>query len=95
MFIGFSSLTAAFILINAPLGILILKLFQMFDFLKLLNIDLPVNMILFLKWFEDNMFDLIPNFLETDDSRVGCNPHYKLLESKFSCLVVNNVGTIF
>ena len=92
--LSLQSLSLAFILINAPLGILILKLFQMFDFLKLINVDLPLNVIEFLKWFEDNMFDLIPNFMKTNDIGIGCNPHFKLLESKFSCLVVNNTGTI-
>lgn len=93
--ISLQGLGIAFILVNAPQGIIILKLFQMFDYLKLVNVELPLNVIKFLQWFEDNMFDVIPNYLETNDQIVGCNPHYKLLESKFSCLVVNNVGTIF
>jgi hypothetical protein len=36
-------ITVTYVIFNAPFGILVLKLFQMFDYLKLVNVDLPSN----------------------------------------------------
>lgn len=88
-------ITVTYVIFNAPFGILVLKLFQMFDYLKLVNVDLPSNAQAFLQWFEENMFDLIPNHLYKDDSSIGCDVHNKLLENNLSCLMLNNTGNLF
>lgn len=68
-------ITLTYVLFNAPYGILVLKLFQMFDYLKLVNVELPSNAQAFLEWFEDNMFDLVPNFLDKSEPEEGCSVH--------------------
>ena len=87
-------ITLTYVLFNAPYGILVLKLFQMFDYLKLVNVKLPTNAHAFLQWFEENMFDLVPNFLQIEESAAVCSVHIKLRENDLSCLVLNNAGNL-
>ena len=44
-------------------GVQSIKLYQMFNFLKLINIQWPINFVKFLDIFDTNIFDIILNYL--------------------------------
>lgn len=85
--------TGATIAASATFGLTLIKLFQYFDFLKLINAETPTNFEAFLKLFESNIFDILPNFLDVDEEDL-CNLHEILEENELSCLIVNNGGGI-
>ena len=54
---------------NPMMGLQALKLFQYFELLGLLNVkNLPKNLVEFLKLFSENFLDLMPNFIEIDET---------------------------
>lgn len=72
---------------------MLVKLFQVFDFLRLINVELPINFVKFLSFFESNIFDILPNFLDIDETGI-CNLHPKLQENEMECFIVNSGGGI-
>ena len=77
------------ILAAPTFGVVAVKLFQMFDILKLLNIKWPVNFLRFLELFETSIFDLVPNFFEIQEKEIW-HPHEILEENEIGCLFLNN-----
>lgn len=65
------------IIVASSFGLMLVKLFQVFEFLKLLNVEVPVNFSKFLEFFESNIFDFLPNFINVSEEGV-CNLHPKL-----------------
>lgn len=64
-----SALTAALLISNPSSGIALLKLFQYFEFLRLINVeDIPSNFLTFLDIFNSNVFDISPNPFEMDET---------------------------
>ena len=87
-------LNIALLLTSASMGVAVLKVFQAFDYLRFINIDLPVNVERFLDYFDGNMLDIMPALFEFDELKANCNKHLKLVENDMSCLLLNNTGEI-
>ena len=81
------------LIVSGSFGLMLVKLFQTFEFLKLINIPLPSNFAHFLSFFESNIFDFIPNFISVSETGI-CNTHQKIQENEMDCLVVNGAGGI-
>ena len=76
------------------MALILIKLFQMLDFMRYLNIDLPANVKIFISFFNQNLFGFIPNVFHTDASDVDCGLHNKLREVGVECLSLNNIGNL-
>ena len=59
---------------SASFGVLIVKLFQVFDFLKFLNVNVPLNFKALMDLFETNVFDALPNMMSMDEEGM-CEMH--------------------
>jgi hypothetical protein len=76
-----------------PLGIDIIKLFQMLDYLLFFNIEPPTNLKAFLTLFSSTPLDLFPNPFQTmGDEKHGCTPPRKFEENDMTCYILNNNG---
>lgn len=81
------------LIIVPPLGIDIIKLFQMLDYLLYFNIEPPTNLKAFLTLFSSTPLDYSPNpFLDLTDSVHGCTPPKKFEENDMTCYILNNNG---
>lgn len=56
-----STLTVIVIPASASVGILLIKVIQMFDYLTFLNVDRPSNLNAFLSIFQSNLLSFLPN----------------------------------
>ena len=77
------------ILASPGFGTVTVKLYQMFDILKLFNIKWPINFLRYLELFETSIFDMVPSIYKIDESKI-CKPHPILQENEISCLFLNN-----
>lgn len=73
--------TVVTFLLSASFGLLIVKLFQVFDFLKFINVKVPLNFQAFMNIFETNIFDAMPNILQVEEEGM-CQMHQKLIETE-------------
>jgi hypothetical protein len=81
------------LLIVPPLGIDIIKLFQMLDYLLFFNIEPPTNLKAFLTLFSSTPLDYFPNpFRDIKDTVNGCVPYKKFEENEMSCYILGNNG---
>ena len=54
-------MTAVLMIVSFNAALILIKLFQMLDFFVYINIDLPLNVQNFISFFDQNVFDMIPN----------------------------------
>jgi hypothetical protein len=81
------------LIIVPPLGIDIIKLFQMLDYLLYFNIEPPTNLKAFLTLFSSTPLDYSPNpFNDLKDEEHGCTPSRKFEENDMTCYILNNNG---
>jgi hypothetical protein len=81
------------LIIVPPLGIDIIKLFQMLDYLLFFNIEPPTNLKAFLTLFSSTPLDYFPNpFVDIKDEKNGCTPYKKFEENDMSCYILGNNG---
>lgn len=71
----------------------IMKLFQVLDYLPLLNIEVPRNVKIFYEVFKGDVLDLIPNPFE-DGREVECDLTNKITDAGLDCLLINNTGSV-
>lgn len=86
-----------------------LSIFENFNIIRFINIDLPVNFLGFLGIFSNNFLDFFPNFFETKENRilsrqfekyhsfssVICVDFHPVLESNdVNCFFLNNTGAV-
>lgn len=79
---------------SASLGMLIIKLFQIFDLLLFVSVAVPLNFQQFLMLFQENLFDILPNLIQFNEEGV-CDLHPKLIETEQDCMILNSAGSIF
>lgn len=80
-------------LLSSSFGMVIVKLFQIFDILKFVKISMPLNFKAFIALFEDGIFDFLPNPFVIDE--VGyCVRHEILVENDQDCFILNSAGGI-
>ena len=65
----------------------------MFDYLSYINVNTPTNFQNFIRMFSYNIFSILPNFFDIDDSEYQCELHPKLRDNELSCLTLNNMGS--
>ena len=87
-------MTACLILVP-PLGIDIIKLFQMLDYLLFFNIDPPTNLRAYLTIFSETPLDWFPNPMEGISDSKGCTPPKKFEENEVTCYLLWNYGGYF
>ena len=73
-----------------------IKLFQNLDYLLYINLELPANAKAVLKFFDLNLFRIIPNiFWVSEPEGENClDLHPILLEQEDECFVMNNIGNL-
>ena len=54
-------MTAVLMLVSFNAALILIKLFQMLEFFVYINVDLPLNVQNFIAYFDQNIFDMIPN----------------------------------
>ena len=86
------TLTALLLMVSFNAALILIKLFQMLEFFIYINIELPLNVQTFISYFDMNIFDMVPNLLETDESGIGCKLHPLLERNGMKCLSYNNIG---
>ena len=79
-------------LISIPFALLIVQLFQIIDFIGLINIELPVNVKAFIEYFDQNILTLWKNPLVFDEDITRCQVHEIFTEYDISCITFNNMG---
>ena len=90
---GLSIISSLFYyIISISAAIVMIKLFQMFDFLSFINVNMPSNFQNFITKFSNNIFSILPNFFKVDDGKYQCSLHPKLRDNDLSCLTINNLG---
>lgn len=62
-----SAIGLAVIAVTPAIGMIVLKLFQFFDILRLVNVDVPANVSAFLDLFSENFLDFIPGLPKIDE----------------------------
>lgn len=68
-----------------------MKLFQILDFLHLLNIEVPRNVAVFFKTFKGDMMGMFPNPFQIE-TPIECNLNPIILEAEMECRLINNIG---
>ena len=74
-------------------GVMMIRLFQIFDLLNFVKIILPMNFLQFMQFFSSNLFDIMPNFIQMDEGNI-CNLDWKIQEQEMDCFILNNAGNI-
>lgn len=75
-------------------GVMMLRLFQIFDMLNFVKVTLPSNFLKFMELFSSNLFDIMPNFIQMDEKN-HCKLDEKFIENEMDCWILNNAGNIF
>ena len=76
-------------ILNLPLAVYLMKLFQFTSFLVLINIELPSNVENFIEKFRFSLF----NFLEYapfNEDKLACVPKNRFKIEEYSCALINN-----
>lgn len=89
MGLGVSLMT---MLSNPQYAISLVKLVQSLDILSFINVRIPPIVLKFLLEIDFNMFKVIPNIVQVEESDYGCFIHPKLIENEISCLAVNKIS---
>lgn len=79
-------------LVSSNSLVTIMKLFQILDFLHLLDIEVPRNVEIFYSRMRGDFLDMIPNIFKKDEPH--CILEDRIKRSELDCLFVNNVGPI-
>ena len=86
-------LALATIVLSGTFGMAIVKLFQIFDILKFVDVNLPINFRAFIKLFDEGIFDFIPNIFQIEEEGY-CIRHRILISNDQDCFVLNSAGSI-
>lgn len=91
---SFNLLVLAMMLLNMPMAVTMIKLYQSFGILVLINIDLPANITNFFDFFKNDMFNLLPEIELVNEENMDCATRAKFEDEEFSCSVLNNTSMI-
>lgn len=86
--------TISLLLANFPVGMRLLKLFQLTKVLRYINIKLPANLQLFFEIFIQSPLEMLPSFLKVNEEEGLCRLNKKIVQNKNLCLIVNNGGIV-
>lgn len=91
--IGIQVLSFATFLVNQNQFMNLVKLFQLIDFLHLINVNVPHNVLNFYEAMEGDFLQFLPNpFYSSINFK--CEVHKKVKKAGFECLLVNNNGSL-
>ena len=85
-------LTLMFLLFNPVVGVLFLKILQICEIYRFINVQLPANVLVVLGYFDFNLVKVIPNIFHYDETKSTCFVHQKVKENEKHCLFMNNGG---
>lgn len=87
-------LTIVLSLISFNTAVILIKLFQMIDFILLINVKLPTNVTVFMNFFQSNVLDFFPNILYLEEQESRCDMDMFLKSNGVSCNGLNNIGQL-
>jgi len=69
--------------------IYVVKFLQSFDYLALINCEMPSNLSLFMRFFDRNVYDLMPKIVE--DNIPNCNLDLLLTQAGLDCMIIRAI----
>lgn len=86
---GGNSIILGAMVINIPMAVYMMKLFQFTSFLSLINITFPKNLEDFFSIFRLSIFDFL-EFSPIDSEKLGCETLNRFKIEDMDCSVINN-----
>ena len=84
----------ALTVISLPLFVLIVQLFQIIDFIGLINVELPANVEAFIEYFGQNVLTFLTNPVPFSEDITRCQVDDIFSQSDITCITFNNMGTL-
>lgn len=91
---SFNLIVLAMMLLNLPLAVTLVKLYQSFGILVLININLPANIISFFDFFKNDIFNMLPEINFVSEEKMNCAVEGKFESEDFSCSFLNNNSSV-
>ena len=84
------SLTTLFLIFSPAFAVIFLKVLQVYEIFRFINVELPSNAFSMLTLYDFILIDLLPTLYRYDESGLGCVLHKMVLMNEKYCLMMNN-----